>query len=466
MRQAVVVIHGIGEQRPMSTLRSFVENVLRVADLSPTPMFSKPDRMSESFELRRLVAEKTRSRPMTDFYEYYWAYHMEGTKLRHLWPWVRTILLRSPSQVPAGLRVIWAASWVLALAAVAAFVTSRVSSDTSITGPSWTALAFAGAFFVVQGFAIAWLGDAARYLSPLPRNIAVRHEIRTEGIRLLRQIHRSGHYDRIVLVGHSLGSVIGYDILTHLWSQLHAEHAKPDRLPQHALTRLQELGRQLSPASSPEEVATFREAQRALWIEQRSLGFPWLVTDFITLGSPLAHAALLLAKDETELTERQEQRELPRCPPVEDDRRYSYKETYQVAGRKSSIWVLHYAAPFAVTRWSNVYVPVHLGLLGDPVGGRLQPIFGPGILDVPVTEGAVRFAPFLSHTRYWRGPGPAKRAGHTTALGALNSLLALDSAKWSRQRGAPSPAAPMSAPVIERPADGAVPTGSSEATSK
>src|SRR5262249_28011099 len=158
----------------------------------------------------------------------------------------------------------------------------------------------------------------------------------------------------------------------------------------------------------------------------------WLVTDFITLGSPLAHAALLLAKDGPELTARQEQRELPRCPPVEDDRRYSYKVTYRIAGRPSSIWVLHYAAPFAVTRWSNVYVPARLGLLGDPVGGRLQPIFGPGILDVPVTEGALRFAPFLSHVRYWRGPGRAKRAGRTTALGALSSLLALDTAKWSR----------------------------------
>src|SRR2546426_2542081 len=107
MRQAVVVIHGVGEQRPMSTLRGFVASVLRVSEESSRPTFSKPDTMSESFELRRLVAEKSRTRPMTDFYEYYWAYHLEGTKLRHLWPWLRTILLRPPNRVPPKLRVLW-----------------------------------------------------------------------------------------------------------------------------------------------------------------------------------------------------------------------------------------------------------------------------------------------------------------------------------------------------------------------
>src|SRR4051812_44505390 len=98
MRQAVVLIHGIGEQRPMSTSRGFVEAVLGASGQGQARMYSQPDRMAETFELRRLVAESSRSRPVTDFYEYYWAYHMQGTTLRHLWPWFRTILLRPPSK--------------------------------------------------------------------------------------------------------------------------------------------------------------------------------------------------------------------------------------------------------------------------------------------------------------------------------------------------------------------------------
>lgn len=220
MRQAVVLIHGIGEQRPMSTARGFVEAVLQASEHGRSQMFSKPDRMSETFELRRLVVARSRSRPMTDFYEYYWAYHMQGTKLRHLWPWLRTILLRPPSRVPSKLRVLWVLSWLLALGAGFFFVKSRLSPG-SVLGreSSWTSLVLTGLFLFVQGFAISSLGDAARYLSPLPSNIAIRQKIRSEGIDLLRRIHQSGQYDRIVLVGHSLGSVIGYDMLTHLWSQ-------------------------------------------------------------------------------------------------------------------------------------------------------------------------------------------------------------------------------------------------------
>ena len=48
-RQAVVLIHGIGEQRPMATLRGFVHALLPKGEY-----YSKPDDISDSFERRRL----------------------------------------------------------------------------------------------------------------------------------------------------------------------------------------------------------------------------------------------------------------------------------------------------------------------------------------------------------------------------------------------------------------------------
>ena len=70
---------------------------------------------------------------------------------------------------------------------------------------------------------VDYVGDAARYLSPLPRNIRLRQKIRGECVRLLRTLHASGEYDRIIVVGHSLGSVIAYDAITHLWQEFNEE---------------------------------------------------------------------------------------------------------------------------------------------------------------------------------------------------------------------------------------------------
>lgn len=444
VRQAVVFIHGIGEQRPMSTVRGFVDAVLDAEQGERRPLWSKPDRMSESFELRRLEAQGTRRRPTTDFYEYYWAYLMEGTKLAHVWPWLRAILLRRPSTVPRRLQLVWVISWLLAIAAATVFVVSWVSSGQPIgTRGSWTSLALAGALALVQGFAVNSLGDAARYLSPLPSNIAVRQKIRSNGIDLLRRLHESGRYDRIVVVGHSLGAVIGYDMLTHLWTEHNARLSHPDRPSQGALNELDTLGKSLSGTSSDAELQRFREQQRALWKEQRALSSPWLVTDFVTLGSPLAYATILLATDKADLQRRQAERDLPTCPPIRDDGHYSYVVDYEYNGQPRSIRILHHAAVFAPTRWTNIFFPVKIGLLGDLVGGPARPIFGPGILDIPVTDGTTRLLPLLPHTYYWRGGLGARRRGATSALGALRRALDLDSGGWlGKTAQQPAPAAP------------------------
>jgi hypothetical protein len=82
--QAVVLILGIAEQRPMDTLRAFVNGVksyLAKTDPSEvnTVIRSKPDAASELYETRRLMLSGSRSRPKTDFYEFYWAHNMGDT---------------------------------------------------------------------------------------------------------------------------------------------------------------------------------------------------------------------------------------------------------------------------------------------------------------------------------------------------------------------------------------------------
>jgi hypothetical protein len=427
LRQAVVIIHGMGEQKPMETLRGFVAAVLSQARPAPR-LFSKPDRMSETFELRQLTAAGDRRRPVTDFYEYYWAYQTDGTSLKHVRAWFRTLLFRSPRKVPPSLRFLWIMGWVVLAAAGLLAVTKLLWPAAAPTSVTITGLLIVGLGAIAQGFAIAWLGDVARYLSPAPNNIAIRQRIRAEGISLLRKLHESDRYDRVVVVGHSLGSVIGYDILGHLWAQMNTVYEEVDRPDQTALRITEGIGKALVATGDPEKREEYRRSQRSLWQAQREGGNPWLVSDFVTLGSPLANAAFLLARDEADLRARQELRELPTCPPQVDDGAYSYRRKYTFNGGLRSRQILHHAALFACTRWTNIYVPLRFGFLGDWVGGPMARTFGPGITDVPLTKSAFRKLPLVGHIKYWaRGNiGPGK------GLTDLCRALDLDSVKWLR----------------------------------
>jgi hypothetical protein len=451
LKQAVVLIHGIGEQRPMDTLRGFVAAVLPAAAPGDEQYWSKPDPLSDLYELRRL---QSRGREKVHFFEYYWAYQIEGTKLAHLFHWFFQLLLRRPRNVPPGLRTIWALSWILVLGllvSVATGVLAGIFESIDVGSKlGLTSLTLALLLTLLQGTLVHYAGDAARYLSPLPQNIALRHRIRAEGVQLLRKLHASGEYERIVVVGHSLGSVIGYDIITRLWlenneiydftsskdalEQLLADGAAPQPVVRHELP---EAGRALSPR--PETLQAYRDKQLDCWKEQRRWGNPWRITDFISIGSPLAHAMLLLARNADEFEARKRQRELPTCPPVADTKGYAYpaERSIDCKDRKFQPLILHHAAAFGPTRWTNLYFPARFGLLGDVIGGPLQPVLGPGIQDVAVAMRGVRGLTPAAHTAYWSarsvaGQGAPSGRARVFALNALKEALCIDSPRRFR----------------------------------
>jgi hypothetical protein len=427
-KQAVVLIHGIGEQRPMQTLRGFVRSVWAESDdlkhrFATPGLWSKPDDVSASFELRRLTTSKSRSGLRTDFFEFYWAHMMQGTTVGDVVAWARVLLLRWPWRVPRPLLGIWLLL-LLALVLAALFAINAALPDDAklVALPAWLSLAIGiGVLPLLERVLRKVVGDAARYLNPAPANIDSRHRIRSAGLTLLANLHERD-YERIVIVGHSLGSVIGYDILTHAWARLHDEHGSPAK-PQHAaLERCEALA-----AAQPFDPEPYRAAQPDLAQELRANGNPWRVTDFVTLGSPLAYAAILLAQDEEELRVRQDDRELPTCPPVledervdgKDHRRFSYRKRIEIADRRDRfIRVPHHAAVFAPVRWTNLFFPPRRTLWGDLISGALAPVFGPGIRDVPLSTG--QRGGLLSHTLYWRLPKGPAAAPHVRAL--RNSL--------------------------------------------
>lgn len=461
LKQAVVLIHGISEHRPTETLRSFVEAVLpdTLKD-SQTRYRSKPDRMAESFELRCLQAPSHRGthRPITDFYEYYWAHHMQESKYGSGLSWLGCLLVRPFWQIPKNLRPIYFVTYAGLLLALLILCWGIFDQ----TGQSILARLFAlyekkqfyvaVAVLVVQAigsrFFLHYVANAARYLTPTPDNIEARNKIRAEGIQLLRSLHESGKYFRIVIVGHGIGSVIGYDILRHLWVDFRESYS-PSFVKQPLAEQFDIVAYNLQRSTMPvasNVIEKFQQQQHVLWREHRAAGIPWLVTDFITLGSPLSNAALLMADTIQCFEKRKIEFEFPCCPPVliqqtsPDKQRYKYDIHYQKKYRSLdqsdpiNVLIPHHGAPFASTRWTNLFFPHRMGIFGDIVGGSLAESFGKGILDIPVypSNDAFIYRTLYSHICYWKNGGtiPAERNNkefEKDCLVALRSAMRLES---------------------------------------
>ncbi|QGN55628.1 hypothetical protein [Novosphingobium sp. Gsoil 351] len=105
---------------------------------------------------------------------------------------------------------------------------------------------------------------------------------------------------------------------------------------------------------------TWRQPVGDLRAEQRRLGSRWLVTDFVRLGSSLAHANLLLAGGGGDLASRIGRRELPTSPQFcEKPGHFSYERD---SPRRIAAWtptarVVDHAAVFGVAAWTNQHFP-------------------------------------------------------------------------------------------------------------
>ena len=434
-KTAVVVIHGMGEQRPMETLWGFVQAAwVRDPDLvgeRNDDVYSKPDSITGSFELRRITTRDSRALGdhRVDFFEFYWAHLMTGNTATSVLDWAVGLLVRGPSSVPARL-------WGRWLVGLALLVVSLILVVAGSLSDLWKPLVKAG---LVTGFTLVslaagwftakWLapvaGDAARYLSPTPDNVAARQAIREAGVDLLQRLQDSGRYDRIVIAGHSLGSVIGYDVLNVAWGRIDKEvfwRVHPAGSPlMKALGQLEqrsiELIKAKGDAVEPARRA-YRDAQRTyfeLLSAARDDGKAiWLVSDFVTLGSPLSAADVLVAKDDDDFKLRKAYRELPTSPPwLEklDPPRFSFDM------RRPSRSP-HQAAVFAPTVWTNIFFEVKWVLAGDPIGGAVAPLLGWGVRDVSLPSPGLAFR----HLDYWTRPD-AKPA--TAAVIALRRALNL-----------------------------------------
>lgn len=444
VRQAVVIVHGMGEQRPLDMLNRFIKAALpglKDCDSDGDPVFySRPEHIAGSYEARRFLAPKRMKEDgsdevyaQTEFFEYHWAHLMQGNRLSDMWATVRHMMSHWP---PRGMRGIWVILWVIILALISSLILLDFDFAT-ISGKAIVAVLFGGGLFatVVNFIRTKLLPtkitstfvDVVRYLDTSPRSYAVRKKIRKGMVDYLQGLHDRDRYQRIIVVAHSLGAYIAYDGITHLWSQMNQVHGKPGGLVEKAdIERLETAAKSILDEAESDP-ADFRGEQRKLWLTYRRHGCPWLITDFVTVGTPMYMADKLLTKNRKTFDERVKRRQISTCPPQPDlpgPTRDKSFYSYPYKGKR----VLYHAAPFALVRWTNMWFPARLGFFGDWFGGPLGPLFGRGIKDIELRGNRPRrFLPAIAHTLYFSFGRDTLSASVTTKL---HEAMGLDSTSW------------------------------------
>lgn len=488
-RQAVVIVHGQGEQRPMGTIRSFVETLWtfdhelelkdppepdrdpNVSSRIRNPSWIVPDDRGQLYDVHRVTCpELKQDKRRTDFFELYYADLFNMTPVRTLWLWLQRLAWIDPRHVTPAMRIPWGTFWVLSSLTVAAFlcafylllmqfsefktavasvwrdpllplsvlliaimlairVIPRLALFRSNEGPGHFSEAltnvprwalylgiFAGLVLVMRGYLLFWLvsfvalilvvgfrlllpyfGDAASYLSAHTETVQSRQHIRERGLGLLRALQEDDKFDRIIIVAHSLGTVLAYDLLHILWNDLGpTKENPPSQQAQAALAAVDRFvkAHQDDVWSEKNLAPKYQKLQWAVFDQLRRQKGPdpaqdtgaenskpgWKISDFVTMGSPLTSAQFLIADGPDDFERLKKDRLMPTSPaqPFDDKQQAAYK-------MQNGSRVAHHGAVFSTVRWTNIYdpFPPRLFLLGDPISGPVSgnDRFGQGIMD-------------------------------------------------------------------------------------
>lgn len=406
-RKAVVLIHGIGEQRPIETLRGFVKGIAHKLrkQKNETLFWEKPDPAYGNYETRKMTLLDHKDNSKTDFFEFYWAHRMRNTNFSHIRDWLKRVLFCSPSKVSKRLRSVFYFIWLLILLSIL-IIAYSVYTYGIADFYSRVATYISGAVSIlILGFLSTYLygflGDAGRYLDPLPSNIAEREAIRREGVTLLQNLQDSGRYDRIVLIGHSLGSVIAYDLVKFLWNdnfKKYQEDSAINASENEEMNALLYASEEAAKKLNRGEISLdeFRSSQEKALRYYKAIGNGWKLTDLLTVGSPLTHAGYLFANGCDTFFDLKEHREYPTCPPcfqMTVDTNIEDSEETLSNGKKIKRY--NHSSPFAITKWTNIYYS------SDYIGGELASSFGKGIRDIELKRSKWCFLLPLGHTGYW-----------------------------------------------------------------
>lgn len=434
-RIAVVTIHGMGEQSPMDTLRGLVQSLK-----GDGVLLNQPDTVSKSYELRRYSYFEDSSK--YDFYEYYWANLIHEKGIWNVIRWLKYLICKPFSEVPKRLRAPYFAICLVAFILISYIGYLVLSISPVFKIDHACNLKFLGIesvqlkpllFFIVMLIMLLiasqlnlYFGDVVNYTIPELRNINEREAIRKKGITLFKSIidrqnpNGSPYYDKVMVLAHSLGTIIAYDILKIIWAERH------NKISLHDAAELIKFDNLSKEALKNRDISQYQQLQdelREILLAQNTQKY-WNVSDFITLGSPLSHANYLLVDSQNIFNERVTELEFPTSPPspsVDSEGSFYYLSDNTQSSHKpdSPSYVLNHGALFALTKWTNVYFKQ------DFIGGTLD-CFGKGICNIELQPVGIKtkYKPFCAHTSYWD-------TNQKESVTLLKSILGLSSTKNS-----------------------------------
>ncbi|WP_374631142.1 hypothetical protein [Ferrovibrio sp.] len=246
-------------------------------------------------------------------------------------------------------------------------------------------------------------------------------------MKLLETLH-SGEYKRVVIVSHSLGTILALDLLSYFWAtKAQARTVSEESTDFDALCQLEKAAANIVRENpNKDSLEEFYQAQRNLSdhlaASNRPLEARWLITDLITLGSPLCHAELLLAYDKADLKHRMASREIPESPPFRESADPKVIKRARETGKlpiaapeektrlmcfpnSDTTWQLHHAAPFSAVRWTNIYDESKWIWRGDIISGPLGATLGPAIIDINIADHQKHISWIFTHRKYWKIDG-------------------------------------------------------------
>ena len=159
----------------------------------------------------------------------------------------------------------------------------------------------------------------------------------------------------------------------------------------------------------------YQNAQYEAFQEQKKKNGNWLVSDLITIGSPLTYASILLANNSIEFEKLKEYREISTSPPDLDNKKLSYSS--KSTGNQKMIA----SAVFATTRWTNIYSSNKFLIFGDIISGPVAHLFGDSIQDIDINSDYNR--KLFDHTKYW------KNGFKMSSIDSIRGTLNLDELK-------------------------------------
>lgn len=264
-RTAFIVLHGIGEQSPFETLDAFTANFVRSLQLTSNvtlahEITARKGASGAHWQEQYIQIERAKGTPI-DIHEFYWAYITENKiTIPEVTAWVERTLegtkkfyhedaalqnayerRRNTKRFPLA-NVLW----ILRLAAIIMPFTAilRFLFSPFLHLPFFTWLSkITDALLQKFGWVITgYIGDVAIYTTTDAKSkyYKIRQQILSESQTLVEEILSDPAYDRVILAGHSLGSVIAYDTLNRL--NIKANMPDGARLPIHKLAGLITFG--------------------------------------------------------------------------------------------------------------------------------------------------------------------------------------------------------------------------------